>query len=248
MSGGEKGTPKAGRYDYPTRTLDDCVDYLKKAWESSKSYVQPRDSFATAIKQSSKAGSFNQLVGSMAMFNLVETGGGEIRWTDIAKQIVHGKGEEVTKAKEQAARRITLFGDIYDKYGANFTDDNLRIFLKDNAVVDIAEANSLAPVVGKLLKKHVMYLTPTKDGGGEDKGMTGQTSQGQGQPQMPMQDLIAGQGTLTTPFGTIKLVNQATLDLARKLLDVVEGQMKEEQKAQKPEPKQESKQTARVMT
>jgi hypothetical protein len=179
--------PKAGRYDYPTRTLDDCVDALRKAWEGAKSYVQPRDSFANAIKMSGKSGSFNQLVGSMAMFGLVETGGGEIRWTETAKQIVHGKGDEVTKAKEQATRRIMLFGDVFDKFGANFSDDNLRLFLKDNATADIAEANSLAPVVGKLLKRHTQYLTPTKSGGGETDNMqsgTGSTGD-TGKPPTP---------------------------------------------------------------
>src|SRR6266498_930280 len=92
-----KDMPKAGRYDYPIRTLDDCVESLKKAWETSKSYVQQRDSFGAAIKMSPISGSFNQLVGSMALFGLVETGGGEIRWTDLAKQIIHGKGDEVTR-------------------------------------------------------------------------------------------------------------------------------------------------------
>jgi hypothetical protein len=218
---------------------------LRKAWENSKSYVQPRDSFGTAIKMSAKSGSFNQLVGSMAMFDLIETGGGEIRWTDLAKQIVHGKGDEVVRAKEKATRNITLFGDIYDKFGANFTDDNVRLFLKDNATADYAEANSLAPVVGKLLKKHVQYLTPAKDGGGEPRGMSGQTSG----TQTPMQDLIVGQGTLSTPFGTIKLVNQATLDLARKLLDVVEAQMREEQKPKaEPKPKEQSHGRAKTET
>jgi len=178
MSGDSKKMPKAGRYEYPTRTLDDCVDELRKAWESSKSYVQPRDSFASAIKSSAKSGAFNTLIGSMAMFRLVETGGGEIRWTDLAKQIVHGKGDEVTKAKEQATRNVTLFGDIFDKFGPNFTDDNLRLFLKDNATADIAEANSLAPVVGKLLKKHTQYLTTSKSGGGDKEDMQSGTGLG----------------------------------------------------------------------
>ncbi|MDG6967644.1 MAG: hypothetical protein JRN58_09965 [Nitrososphaerota archaeon] len=118
------------------------------------------------------------MIGSMAMFHLVDTGGGEIRWTDLAKQIVHGKGDEITMAKEQATRNVALFGDIFEKFGANFTDDNLRLFLKDNATADIAEANSLAPVVGKLLKKHTQYLTTTKRGGGDKEEMQSGTGTG----------------------------------------------------------------------
>lgn len=156
--------PKAGRYGYPTRDLDDCIEALRKAYENSKSYVMTRDSFATAIGQSVKGGGFNLLVGSISMFGLAETGGGEIRYTELAKKILFGESEEIPKAKAEAVRKITLLGEIYDKYGANFTDDQLRLFLKDRAVVDIAEANSLAQTVGKLLKKHLDYLKATKVG------------------------------------------------------------------------------------
>jgi len=222
--------PKAGRYDYPSRDLDDCVEFLRTAYNNKKEYVMNRDSFAAAIGLSAKGGGFNLLVGSLSMFDLVDTGGGEIRYTDLAKTILFGEKDQIPKAMEEAVRKINLFAEVYDKYGANFTDDQLRLFLKDKAVVDIAEANSLAQTVGKSLKSHLKYLTPRD--GGEKKPVSEHVDHAGA-------DLTVGQGTLTTPFGTIKLLNQATLDLARKLLDVVESQMKEEQKTPKSEPKKE---------
>jgi hypothetical protein len=219
--------PKAGRYDYPVRTLDDCVDELRKAWESSKSYVLPRDSFASAIKSSAKSGSFNTLIGSMAMFRLVDTGGGEIRWTELAKQIVHGKGDEITKAKEEAARNIALFGDIFDKFGPNFTDDNLRLFLKDNATADIAEANSLAPVVGKLLKKHTQYLTATKSGGGEKEDMhSGTGTGGKGGAGTPAPAPAGYIDFNLGELGTVRVSKEETIDKWDKMkaaLDIIIG-------------------------
>lgn len=193
-----------------------------------------RDSFATAINMSAKGGGFNLLVGSLGMFDLVDTGGGEIKYTELAKKILFGEPSEIPKAMEEATRKVTIFGEVFDKYGPNFTEDQLRLFLKDKAVVDISEANSLAQTVGKSLKSHLKYLTP-KGSGGEKK-----TTPSSADGDASKTELVMGQGTLTTPFGTIKLLNQATLDLARKLLDVVESQMKEEQKAQKTEPKQEA--------
>lgn len=166
------------------------------------------DSFANAIKSSPKSGSFNTLIGSMAMYRLIETGGGEIRWTDLAKQIVHGKGDEATKAKEQATRNITLFGDIFDKFGPNFTDDNLRLFLKDNATADIAEANTLAPVVGKLLKRHTQYLTPTKSGGGE----TDNTQSGTGETGDSSKLLTPSSGYTDYNLGDLGLVRVSKED------------------------------------
>lgn len=159
--------PKAGKYDYPARDLEDCIDSLRMAYENSKSYVMTRDSFGAAIKHSPKGGGFNLLVGSVGMFGLAETGAGELRYTNLAKRILFGEKDEIPKAEEEAVRKIALLAEIYDKYGPNVTDDQLRLFLKDRAVVDIAEANDLAQVVGKLFKSHLRYMTPMKSGGGE---------------------------------------------------------------------------------
>jgi hypothetical protein len=225
--------PKAGRYDYPYRDLDDCVEFLKKAFDVKKEYVMTRDSFAQAIGQSVKGGGFNLLVGSIAMFGLAETGGGEIRYTELAKTILFGESDQKPKAYEEAVRHISLFAEVYDKYGANFTEDQLRLFLKDKAVVDIAEANSLAQTVGKSLKNHLQYLTP---GNGSEKKTMAEPA-----PAVSSPDVLVGQGTLTTAFGTMKLLNQGSIDLARKILDLVEIQMKEEQKTQKTDQPKEKK-------
>lgn len=226
--------PKAGRYDYPFRDLDDCVAFLSKAFDVKKEYVMTRDTFAQAIGQSVKGGGFNLLVGSIAMFGLAETGGGEIRYTELAKKLLFGEPDEKQKAMQDATRKISLFSEVYDKYGAGFTDDQLRLFLKDKAVVDIAEANSLAQTVGKSLKNHLKYLSPRD--GGEKKPMSESAA-----AAAPAADLIIGQGTLTTAFGTMKLLNQGSIKLARQILDLVEAQMTEEQKSESKAKKESTK-------
>lgn len=226
--------PKAGRYDYPSRDLDDCVDFLRRAFDTSKSYVITRDTFATAIGLSAKGGGFNLLVGSMSLFGLVDTGGGEIRYTELAKKILFGEPDERNQALEEATRKVNLFAEVYDKYGNNFSDDQLRLFLKDKAVVDIAEANSLAQVVGKSLKAHLKFLTPRS--GGEKKAMSETAApSAPSAPEVSMTQTT----TITTPFGVVKVIDIATLDVARKFLDIVESQLKEGQKAQKTESKKE---------
>lgn len=217
--------PKAGRYDYPSRDLDDCVEYLRKAFDTSKSYVMTRDSFATAISLSSKGGGFNLLIGSMSMFGLVDTGGGEIRYTELAKKILFGEPDERHLALEDAVRKIGLFAEVYDKYGAAFTDDQLRLFLKDKAVVDIAEANSLAQVVGKSLKSHLKYLTPRS---GVEKKATSETQA----PTAPTTEAMAGYGSMTTAFGTFKLLSHDSIKLAHQILDMVDRSVVEEPKTE----------------
>jgi hypothetical protein len=154
--------PKAGRYEYPTRPLDDCIDYLKRAHEGLKTYVMKRETFGEALKMAPRGGGFGSITGSLIYYGLIETGDGNIRYTELAKKILHGELEEQEQAKAQAARNVELFAEVYDRYGANFTDEQLRIFLREKAVVDISEAGHLALEIGKILKKVVLYLRPVQ--------------------------------------------------------------------------------------
>jgi hypothetical protein len=173
--------PKAGRYDYPSRNLEDSVEYLRKAYEQVKADTMTREVFAQALQMSPKGGGFGLLVGSMGMYSLIETGEGTIRYTDLAKTILHGEPNEIAEGKEKAVRSIALFSDIYDRFGSNFTDDQLRLFLREKAAVDIAEANRLAIEVGKILKRDVQFLGATNagrkqlEGGGDKTKMDEQT-------------------------------------------------------------------------
>ncbi len=155
--------PKAGRYDYPYRELDDCIEYLRKANEVSKEHVFTRDNFAAALGQKPAGGGFNMLVGSMAMYKLVDTGEGQVRYTELAKKILHGLSEEQSEARSHAARNVILFADLYDKFGASPSDEQIHHFLRDKANVDIADASSIAKDVSKLFKKLAGYLKPVTD-------------------------------------------------------------------------------------
>ncbi len=73
--------PKAWSFDYPTRDLDDCVAYTRKARETGGASTMTREGLAGAIGMSVKGGGFGLLVGSMAMYGLIDTGSGQIRIT-----------------------------------------------------------------------------------------------------------------------------------------------------------------------
>ncbi len=162
----------------------------------------------------------------MADYGLIETGGGDIRYTDLAKMILHGEEEEIGKAKEKAVRNVPLFAEIFDRYGVNFTEDQLRLFLREKAGVDISEVATLAGEIGRLMKKASLYLTPAP-GPGRKTSPSEEPS---------MIDLVEGYGSVKTAFGNIKIVNKATLNLARQLLDVLEGQIEEEKPSSRQPP------------
>lgn len=204
------GMPKAGTYDYPTRDLDDCVSYLRKAREVGGQQILTREGFATAIGQSVKGGGFGLLVGSMSAYGLVDTGGGNIRTTDLGEQVIFGEPEEKRKGMEVAVRNVKLFADIFERFGGSPTDDQLRIFLREKANVAISEATELAGEVGKLLKKNLPYLTPTNGGGG------GETS------RMTITTPAGMIGKLeTSEYGILNIKDEISMDLAISLLSQI---------------------------
>ena len=164
--------PKAGRYDYPARTLDDCVKYLIKAHEVTKSHDIKRDTFAQANGVSHKGGGFGLLIGSLGMYKLATTGDGYVRYTDLAKKILHGEAFEKAQSKSDAVRNVMLFSDIADQFGKNVTDEQLRIFLRDKANAEIDEANHLSVEVRKLFKSVAQHIESIDDSqGGDSKKM-----------------------------------------------------------------------------
>lgn len=150
--------PKAGRYDYPIRDLDTCVEYMRKANAKTKEFSISRQTFAESIGQSHKTGPFGMLMGSISQYGLADTVDGQVRYTDRAKKILFGEASEVAAGKQQAVRKITLFADIHAKFGANVTDEQLRLYLRDIAGVDVAEAPEKALEVSKIYKKVASYL------------------------------------------------------------------------------------------
>src|SRR5438046_2040649 len=150
--------PKAGRYDYPVRDLDSCIELMRTAYDRTRNFANTRQTFADAIGQSPKTGPFGLLIGSIGMYGLADTGDGHVRYTELAKKMLFGLQNEIDAAKRQAVQNIALFKDVYEKFGKNIDDDQLRIFLRDSGGVEIADAPEKANEVGKIYKKVVDYL------------------------------------------------------------------------------------------
>jgi hypothetical protein len=161
--------------------LDACLDFMKLAHDRTRNLANTRVTFAEAIGQSSKTGPYGLLIGSIGMYGLADTGDGHVRYTDLAKKALFGLPQEVNAAKKQAVRHITLFADIYEKFGRQVDDDQLRIFLRDAGGVEIADAPEKALEVGKIYKKVVDYLAV--ENGAEEKPKVSADQKMNGQEQ-----------------------------------------------------------------
>lgn len=197
--------PKAGTYDFPADDLDRCVEKLIKARKTSNKTTQTREGFAQSMGMSIKTSTFGTLIGSMAQYGLVDTGSGQIRVTSLGEKIVFGEPKEQADSKAEAVRMVLLFADIAKQFGGTPTDEQLRLFLREEAKVELSDANETASVVGKLVKSNLPYLQSAGGGGGDKRPMTERPSTTGG----------AGTWALSTDsYGELRIVDDLSADFA----------------------------------
>jgi hypothetical protein len=158
---------------------------------------------------------FGLLVSSMSMFGLIETGSGDIRYTQLGEIVLHGEPDEIANAKERAVRNIRVLADIFDKFGPNPTEEQIRIFLREKAFVEVSEASNLANAIGKLFKNCVQYLRPSKEG--EKRPLMGGER---------MDNEIATYQLRTPDYGDIIIKDEISADFAAKVIEQFKAKLR----------------------
>jgi len=202
--------PKAGSFDYPSRDLDDCLSYLRRARESLKSREMSREGFAEAIGQSPTGGGFGKLVGAMTNYALVETGRNLITTTDLGEQILYGTPDEQKTGREKSVKGIRMFNEIFRKFGSSPTDDQLRMFLRERGGMEIVDAKSAAEEIGKLLRKNAVHIS------------AGRETKARGEPEEPttLSGPLVGRLEMAD-YGILNIRDEISMDLAISLLTQV---------------------------
>jgi len=154
-----KKMPKAGKYDYPYFDVDFAVSKLMEAHENIKSEQTTRTIFAETLGMAEKGGGFAYLIASMEKYSLIETGGGDIKITELGKLAMYGDPAEVEQAKIDAVTGVELFSEIAKNYGKIPQAEQIRAFLRQKANVDIAKAQKIAPKVANIYKKVSKYIS-----------------------------------------------------------------------------------------
>ncbi|MEM3637600.1 MAG: hypothetical protein QXX17_03250 [Conexivisphaerales archaeon] len=151
---------KVGRYDMPRIDIDDAVGRLQKARTNIGGRVAKREVFAEAMGLKGVGGQTSHVISAMAIYGLVETGSGEVRITDLGELTLFGDPNEANQSKAKAIWNVELFREIYQTYGIRPTDEQLRAFLRQKAMItDLQQIPILAERIGKLLIKHLPYAS-----------------------------------------------------------------------------------------
>jgi len=162
--------PKAGLYSYPYYDLDSVIDKLKTAHNVIRTDEMDREVIAEAISMTSTGGAYAMVISSMENFGLIETAwGGKITLTNLGKNILYGNEIEQENAKKDAFLNISLFKEIFSKYGVNATEEQFRAFLRQEGNVDITKVKKKAQESYRIYQKFIdsvnMYksITPVQD-------------------------------------------------------------------------------------
>ena len=151
--------PKAGKYDYPFYDLDHVIEKLRRFYEVTRTDETERNVVAEALGMAERGGGFANLISSMEKYGFIQTGGGNVTVTDLGKLVLYGDSTEIEQAKTTAVTNIDLFREVHQTYGANVTIEQMKAFLRQKALVDIAQAQKKAPKVVAIYKKVSNYIT-----------------------------------------------------------------------------------------
>jgi hypothetical protein len=235
---GELRMPKAGKYEYPFFDFDACLEKLKLFYEKTQSYQTTRSVVADALNMKEKGGGFAYLISSMEKYGLIHTGGGEVTVTELGKILMFGESKEVDQAKIRAVSNVELFREIAQKYGKNPQLEQIKMFLREKANVDIAKAQKIAPSVANIYKKVSNYITnankltpPSKEPmqGGPSLGRSDVSAE----PEPSKKELLKiqfGEVYIQVPSGVGSL---EAIKLAKDALTFMEQRLQEEMKEKK---------------
>ncbi len=99
-----------------------------------------------------RGGGFGALIGTLELYGLVETGGGEVRITELGKSFAYETDEAMLQeTRSKVIKRVELFSDYFSQYGNEVTEDKVRAFLRSKGGVDVTQLPQISGEISKLL-------------------------------------------------------------------------------------------------
>jgi len=217
--------PKAGKYDYPTKSLDDCIKYVKKICKICGRQASRETVAMEALGMSPKGGATSFTIASLAKYGLIESKSGQIKVTDLGYQLAYAKEagiseKEILRLKEEAIRNIPIFVDLwkYVQHKRDIMNEQLRAFLREIAHADLDDIPKIAPEIAKLYKENARYLT--------SKGLRPSVTKGKEQISPEKQQLEASHELLKIQYGDVFIQipkgDKEAIKLAKAALEFME--------------------------
>lgn len=141
-----------------------CIDKLKEAKvKLGKQNSVGREAFIDSMgfKVSNKIGGrVSNVLSSMGSYGLIDSGGKEIRITNLALDLIYNEDPvELKKLRSKTVLNVEIFNRLYLTYGTRPTEDSIRVFLREKAGINNPEelANTIK-VLSKMVRDNFQYI------------------------------------------------------------------------------------------
>lgn len=219
--------PKAGRFDYPELDVEDAVKRLSKLWENTKKNASPRN-IAVQAMGLKEGGRAQQILASLDKYGIAQTGGNEVRITELGERILFaGSEEEKEEHLRKAVSNVELYSELARNYGRTPTEQQIRLFLQQTASVDLPKITKTTADVSQKLKDNLTYLASAKVEGEHEREPKGERQSWDARPLSAsvggdwMQASTTGMIQITPVEGKPFVFPLDNIKLARSLVNAV---------------------------
>jgi len=128
---------------------------------------------------SETGGGFLNLVASLRDYGLVE-GTGTLKATEIAKKIVAGTPEEMSKSRAESFLKVELFRSLKEKFGTKVPEiEQFSVILRDLTKADLLKVKKVAKTIRNLYLDGVPYIKSLEEAEKEESEMAKESEAGQ---------------------------------------------------------------------
>jgi len=155
---------KIGNYSYPSLRFERALEILKTICDPPFKGQITQSGLAQALDppkgMSETGGGFINLVGSLRDYGLIQ-GKGSLSATELAKRIVAGTPEEISKAKAESFLSVPLFKQVYQRIGIIIpTEEAFSVLLGEITQEDKLKLPERSKIVMKFYMEGARYLPP----------------------------------------------------------------------------------------
>lgn len=168
--------PKLGNLVYPYIKLSRAIEIARRICESPYKGEISVSGLAQELKMSEKGGGFLYLVASLRDYGLVE-GTGTLRATEIAKKIVAGTPEEMSRSRAESFLKVEMFKSLKDKIGTEVPEtEQFSVILRDLTKADPLKVKNVAETIRNLYLDGVPYIKSLQEAEKEEISMVKETA------------------------------------------------------------------------
>lgn len=217
---------KIGNFEYPECKITDSIQVARAIEERFKGKVENQEALSAALGHSNvKSGGYIGKITALRRYGLI-SGRGELILTQLSKQILHPTSEEEkTESIAQAMENVELFKKIFERLREATPTDSFWVDLVEITGEDRSVAQKDAIKLRNLYMDGYRYLVSARKAGVREEIVEAKVALPKREPPSAI-----SADTLfelrTKDYGNLIVKDMESIDVARKLIDVIEQKFK----------------------